>query len=157
MSEEDANTNEKTKGSGPRFIRLPFAPMGLDARALTHTAMLPEGLTEEQEERKRMRTNMTGQYISLNVEHIVSVAPFINRAPDMIAKYGVTSPNRCRVSTTSAYYFIDMAPEIVTAMIVSDDKLSADDWFALYSAKMANGPERHINGMLVSYLEGDDQ
>ena len=157
MSEEDANTNEKTEGGTPRFIRLPFAPMGLDAKDLSNTTVLPEGLTQEQEEKKRMRVNMTGQYINLSVEHIVSVAPFINRAPDMIAKYGVTSPNRCRVSTISGYYFIDLAPEVVCAMIVSGDRLSASEWFALYSDKMANGPERHINGMLISYLEGDDQ
>ena len=96
-----------------RLVRLPYA-----------------GLPSKDEFGFVKPSALDGQYVIINVAHIVHIGPFVNKNPDFAEKFG---PTRKEFSTVKlvdgSWLYLGLPPAIVAA-IVSDDSqvMSPEDW-----------------------------
>ena len=114
-------------------------------------------MPEEYEEQKRKRVNMQGEYVTLNVNHISEIAPYVNRVPEVAAQYGEVPRNLCNVRMTNGtFYFIGLAPEMVCMMIATGEIWTVEQWQITLRDVIRRDEERHpkVGNVLLSYLEG---
>ena len=65
---------------------------------------------------------LRGQYVCVNVDHIVHVGPFINKCEDYAMTFGPIRENLCTVRTSDgSWLYVDLPPEVVAAMLVDED------------------------------------